>query len=85
MPIYGLVENMSFYKCPCCSHEEKFFMDEAVPNETIKSKYSLLTSLPIINTKLRIEGINLFLKKENSKYFDNVCSIIEQKSNFKND
>ncbi len=61
---------MSFYKCPCCSHEEKLFMDEMKPNETIKSKYSLLTSLPIINTKLRIEGINLFLKKENSKYFD---------------
>ena len=28
MPIYGLVENMSFYKCPCCSHEEKLFLDE---------------------------------------------------------
>ena len=49
---------------PLLSHEEKLFMDETMPNETIKSKYSLLTSLPIINTKLRIEGVNLFLKKE---------------------
>jgi len=38
--------------------------------------------LPFINTKLNTEGINLFLKKENSKYFDNVCSSIEQKVNF---
>jgi hypothetical protein len=59
-------------------------MDETKINETIKGKYSLLTSLPYINTKLRIEGVNLFLKKENSKYFDNVCSLIEQKSNLKN-
>ena len=85
MPIYGLVENMSFYKCPCCSHEEKLFIDETTQNETIQNKYDILTSLPFINTKLHTEGINLFLKKENSKYFDNICSSIEQKVNFAND
>ena len=80
MPIYGLIENISYYKCPCCSHEVKLFMDEMMPNETIKSKYSLLKSLPIINTKLHIDGINLL--KKNSKYFENLCSLIEEKANF---
>ena len=85
MPIYGLVENMSFYKCPCCSHEEKLFLDELCEKEINSKNHEILASLPFFNLKLNIEGINLFLKKEISIYFDNVCSLIEEKANFKND
>jgi len=85
MPIYGLVENMSFYKCPCCSHEEKLFLDELSEKEINSKNHEILASLPFFNLKLNIEGINLFLKKEISIYFDNVCSLIEEKANFKND
>ena len=84
MPIYGLVENMSFYKCPCCSHEEKLFLDEFPVKKMNSKNYNLLTSLPFFNSKLNAEGINLFLKEEISSYFDNVCSLIEEKANFKN-
>ena len=52
-PIFGMIENMSNFVCPNCSHETPIFGDGGVLNEAKGLKVPLLGKLPIdINTRL---------------------------------
>ena len=52
-PIFGMIENMSNFVCPNCSHETPIFGDGGVLNEAKGLKVPLLGKLPIdIDTRL---------------------------------
>ena len=52
-PIFGMIENMSNFVCPNCSHETPIFGDGGVLMEAVELKVPLLGKLPIdIDTRL---------------------------------
>jgi ATP-binding protein involved in chromosome partitioning len=52
-PVLGLIENMSFYQCPKCGHEEHIFGHGGVAREAEKLGLPFLGSLPIdLETRL---------------------------------
>ena len=52
-PIFGMIENMSNFVCPNCSHETPIFGDGGVLNEAKGLKVPLLGKLPVdIDTRL---------------------------------
>lgn len=53
IPIYGMVENMSFYKCPTCGDEAHIFGHGGVKHEAEGMGVPLLAALPIdLETRL---------------------------------
>ena len=56
-PIFGMIENMSNFVCPNCSHETPIFGDGGVLNEAKGLKVPLLGKLPIdIDTRLAADN-----------------------------
>lgn len=47
IPILGLVQNMSYYICPNCSHESHIFGSEGAAREAKKHELALLGSIPL--------------------------------------
>lgn len=47
VPVYGLVENMSYVKCPDCGKEIKVFGDSHIDEIAEKFGYDLLARIPI--------------------------------------
>jgi predicted Fe-Mo cluster-binding NifX family protein len=47
IPIIGLVENMSYFKCPDCGKEHKFFGDSHIEEIAAKHNLKVLVKLPI--------------------------------------
>ena len=47
IPVYGLVENMSYVKCPDCGKEIKVFGDSHIDEIAEKFGYDLLARIPI--------------------------------------
>ena len=53
IPVYGLIENMSFYKCPKCGDEAHIFGHGGVEHEAETMGVPLLAALPIdLETRL---------------------------------
>lgn len=53
IPVYGLIENMSFYKCPNCGDEAHIFGHGGVKHEADDMGVPLLAALPIdLQTRL---------------------------------
>ena len=47
IPVYGLIENMSYVKCPDCGKEIKIFGDSHIDEIAEKFGYDLLARIPI--------------------------------------
>lgn len=47
IPILGLVENMSYFVCPNCNHEEHIFGQDGVAREAQKHGLDILASIPL--------------------------------------
>ena len=53
IPVYGMIENMSFYKCPTCGDEAHIFGHGGVEHEAQAMGVPLLAALPIdLDTRL---------------------------------
>lgn len=53
IPVYGLIENMSYYKCPTCGDEAHIFGHGGVKHEAEEMGVPLLAALPIdLETRL---------------------------------
>lgn len=50
VPVLGIVENMSFFKCPRCGNEEKIFESEDYNRFLKESRLPLLARIPIDKT-----------------------------------
>jgi ATP-binding protein involved in chromosome partitioning len=47
VPILGMVQNMSLFKCPCCGHEEHVFGKNGVLNACEELKIRFLGDIPL--------------------------------------
>ena len=59
VPVIGIIENMSYIQCPCCSEKIRMFEDEDVSDFLKKNNLDLLGELPMSKEviKLSTDGV----------------------------
>ena len=76
VPILGLVENMSYFKCPDCGKEHKIFGDSHIDEIAAQYKTRVLAKVPIdpdLAKSVDTGTVELFV----GDYFENVANTIE--------
>jgi Mrp family chromosome partitioning ATPase len=58
IPILGLVENMSYMKCPCCDEKIHVFQSDHIDEFLLDQKVDLLAELPIKGEMAHINTID---------------------------
>lgn len=78
VPILGLVENMSYYKCPDCGHEEEIFGKSKLPQVAADMGLDILGRMPIDPKLTRFcdEGS---IERADVNYLDKAAQQLEQK------
>ncbi len=80
IPVLGLVENMSYVKCPDCGKEIKVFGDSHIEEVAQKFGYDLLAKLPI-DPKLAALVDKGWIEMMDNDYLENAARIIDEKLN----
>lgn len=75
IPVYGLVENMSYVKCPDCGKEIKVFGDSHIEEIAEKFGYDLLGRIPM-DPKLSALVDKGWIEMMNNDYLDTATEII---------
>ena len=75
IPVYGLVENMSYVKCPDCGKEIKVFGDSHIEEIAEKFGYDLLARIPM-DPKLSALVDKGWIEMMNNDYMDTATEII---------
>lgn len=76
VPILGLVENMSYFKCPDCGKEHKIFGDSHIDEIAAQYGTRVLAKVPMdesLAKSVDTGTIELFI----GDYFENAASVIE--------
>ena len=76
VPILGLVENMSYFKCPDCGKEHKIFGDSHIDEIAAQYKTCVLAKVPIdpdLAKSVDTGTVELFV----GDYFENAANTIE--------
>lgn len=78
IPVLGLVENMSYYKCPDCGREEKIFGESKLPQVAKDMGLSILGRMPIDSRLARLcdEGT---IERADVNYLSGAVDAIENK------
>lgn len=78
IPVLGLVENMSYYKCPGCGREEEIFGKSKLPQVAADMGLDILGRMPIDSRFARLcdEGA---IEQVNVGYLDTAVQTIERK------
>lgn len=78
IPVLGLVENMSCYKCPDCGREEEIFGKSRLPRVAADMGLDILGRMPIDSSLARLcdEGA---IEQADVGYLDAAVKTIEQK------
>lgn len=76
IPIIGLVENMSYFKCPDCNNEHKIFGDSHVEEIAKKHNLKVLAKLPI-DTKVAASIDNGQVELCDESLFISIAEILE--------
>ena len=79
IPVYGLVENMSYVKCPDCGKEIKLFGDSHIEEIAENFGYDLLARIPI-DPKLAALIDKGWIEMMDNDYLDVAAQIIENRS-----
>ena len=79
IPVYGLVENMSYVKCPDCGKEIKLFGDSHIEDIAENFGYDLLARIPI-DPKLTALVDKGWIELMDNDYLDVAAQIIENRS-----
>lgn len=79
IPVYGLVENMSYVKCPDCGKEIKVFGDSHIEEIAENFGYDLLGRIPI-DPKLTALVDKGWIEMMDNDYLDVAAQIIENRS-----
>lgn len=79
IPVYGLVENMSYIKCPDCGKEIKVFGDSHIEDIAENFGYDLLGRIPI-DPKLTALVDKGWIEMMDNDYLDVAAQIIENRS-----
>lgn len=80
VPVLGLVENMSFVKCPDCGKEIKIFGDSHIEEIAEQFGYDLLAKLPI-DPEVASYVDKGWVETVKINYLDGAADIIENKCN----
>jgi Mrp family chromosome partitioning ATPase len=78
IPVYGLVENMSYVKCPDCGKEIKVFGDSHIEELAEKHGYDLLGKIPMDPKLAALVDRGMIELMEND-YLDKAADIVEEK------
>lgn len=75
IPVYGLVENMSYVLCPDCGKEIKVFGDSHIEEFAEKFGYDLLARIPM-DQKLSALVDKGWIEMMNNNYMDSAAEIL---------
>lgn len=78
IPVVGIVENMSYFKCPDNGKEYKIFGESHIDEIAEKHKLKVLAKIPI-DTEISIACDNGMIEFFEEKWFDSVAKILEKK------
>ena len=79
IPVYGLVENMSYVKCPDCGKEIKVFGESHIDKIAEEFGYDLLARIPM-DPKLTALVDKGWIEMMDNDYLDVAAQIIENRS-----
>ena len=80
IPVLGLVENMSYVKCPDCGKEIKVFGESNIEQTAAKYGYDLLARIPL-DQKLSALVDKGWIEMMQNDYLDGAVESIEKKMN----
>ncbi len=80
--VVGLVENMSFVKCPDCGKEIKIFGESHIEEIATKYGYSLLAKMPIDPTLASLVDAGE-IEKMDVNYLDDAIEVLKEVKNIK--
>ena len=80
IPVLGLVENMSYVKCPDCGKEIKVFGDSHIEEVAEKFGYELLAKIPM-DPKLAALVDKGWIEMMDNDYLENAARTIDEKLN----
>ncbi len=78
IPVLGLVENMSYVKCPDCGKEIKVFGESHIEKVAEKFGYDLLGKIPM-DPKLAALVDKGWIEMMENNYLDNAADTVEEK------
>ena len=79
IPVYGLIENMSYVKCPDCGKEIKLFGDSHIEDVAEKFGFDLLARIPV-DPKLTALVDKGWIEIMDNDYLEVAAQIIENRS-----
>ena len=77
IPVIGLVENMSYVKCPDCDKEIKVFGDSHIEEISQKFGYELLGKIPLDTKLAKLVDRGMIELMENN-YLDSAVQVLEK-------
>lgn len=78
IPIYGLVENMSYFQCDDCGKQHKIFGDSHIEDIAKKHSIDSVSKLPI-NVKLSAAADKGMIELYEGDWLDGITDILEKK------
>jgi Mrp family chromosome partitioning ATPase len=77
VPIIGIIENMSYFKCPDCNKEYKIFGESKIEEIAKKHNINVIAKLPI-NPSIALSVDRGLVELCDDSLFENVIDIIEK-------
>jgi Mrp family chromosome partitioning ATPase len=77
IPIVGLVENMSYFKCPDCGKEHRIFGDSHIDEIAEKHNLKVLAKLPV-NPKISAACDKGMIELFDGDWLDPVARVLEK-------
>ena len=77
IPIVGLVENMSYFKCPDCGKEHKIFGDSHIDEIAEKHNLKVLAKLPV-NPKISAACDKGMIELFDGDWLEPVAKVLER-------
>ena len=76
IPIIGVVENMSYFKCPDCNKEYNIFGDSKIEEVAKSHNLEVLAKLPL-DTKIALSCDKGMIELCNDDMFNRIAVILE--------
>ncbi len=77
VPILGVIENMSYFKCPDCNNEHKIFGESHIEEVAMKHNLEVLAKLPI-DPKVAVSIDKGLVELCDDSLFNGVAEILEK-------
>ena len=78
IPVYGLIENMSYVKCPDCGKEIKIFGEGHIDEVAEKFGYDVLAKIPM-DSKLAALVDKGWIEMMDNNYLETAATVIENR------